>query len=76
MCLCIEFAWRSFHSEVFSSYYLIISIISAMCVLSSDNTYINSASIVIFLLWFSNSRCGKMCVCISFFTCQSIHPTK
>jgi hypothetical protein len=59
VCLCIEFAWSSFHSEVFSSYYLIISIISAMFFLSSVNTYINSASIVIFLLVISNLRCGR-----------------
>jgi hypothetical protein len=40
--------------------------------LSSDNTYINSASIVIFLLGFSNLICGRYnSVCL--FTCQSIH---
>ena len=57
VCLCIDFAWCSFHSEEFSFYYLILSIISAMCFLSSVNTYINSANIVFFLLGFSNLRC-------------------
>ena len=59
VCLCIDFAWSSFDSEVFSFYCLRIFIISAMFCLSSVNTYINSAAIVIFLLGFSNLICGR-----------------
>jgi hypothetical protein len=67
VCLCIDVAWCSFHSEVFSFYYLIISIISAMFFLSSVNIYINSASIIIFLLGISSLRCGRYnSVCMLF----------
>jgi len=46
-----------------------------MFFLSSVNTYINSASIVIFLLWFSSLRCGRYNSVCMFFHLQSIHPT-
>jgi hypothetical protein len=76
MSVCINIAWRSFHSEVFSFYYLIISIISAMFFLSSVNIYINSASIVIFLLGISNVRCGKDNSVCMFFHLSIYSPNK
>ena len=67
MCVCVSiFPGVLSTVRYFHFIFLIISIISAICFLSSVNTYINSASIVIFLFVLSSLPCGKMCVCMFF----------